>query len=337
MHGYRRFCNKIYQATKYVLSKLSPSFTPLAKPRLTGRESLAEKWILSKLATATKSINQQLEDREFSDAASTVYQFWYTQLCDVYIENSKALISSGTPEEQESATQTLYTTLEAALCMIHPFMPFLTEELWQRLPRRPGDTTPSIVVAKYPTSAAYGSMFDEAAEEAYELILGVSRGIRSLVANYPVKADVGGQLYVQCFDATSRETCARELASIKSLSGKGVDQICVLDLDVGGPGSAVPAKPRGCVPFAVSAQATVYLLVHGRVDLDEEIAKASRKLERARDVVARQRKILDTPGYRDKVAAKVQETEREKLRDAEKEVEEMQAAIEMFEKLKLEE
>jgi valyl-tRNA synthetase len=66
----------------------------------------------------------------------------------VFIENSKAIIQDGTPEQKKSATNTLYTAIEGALLMIHPFMPFLSEELWQRLPRRPGDKTPSITVAK---------------------------------------------------------------------------------------------------------------------------------------------------------------------------------------------
>jgi valyl-tRNA synthetase len=68
-------------------------------------------------------------------------------LCDVFIENSKAIISDGTAEERKSAMETLYTALEGALRMIHPFMPFLSEELWQRLPKRPGDKTPSITIA----------------------------------------------------------------------------------------------------------------------------------------------------------------------------------------------
>lgn len=80
---------------------------------------------------------------------------------------------------------TLYIALEGALTMIHPFMPFLTEELWQRLPRRPGDTTPSIMKALYPQ---YDVELDDAASEvAYELILGFSKAIRSLLAEYAIK------------------------------------------------------------------------------------------------------------------------------------------------------
>jgi len=192
IHGYRKFCNKIYQATKYVLGKLDADFVPQKTGGLTGKESLAERWILHKLTIAAKEVNHALGDREFMRSTTYIYQFWYNHLCDVYIENSKAILQDGTPEEQLSAKNTLYTALEGALTMIHPYMPFLTEELWQRLPRRPGDKTPSIVLAKYPVYDA--KMDDPASEEAYELVLSISKGVRSLMAEYSLK-DEGKGLY----------------------------------------------------------------------------------------------------------------------------------------------
>jgi valyl-tRNA synthetase len=193
IYGYRKFCNKIYQATKYVLGNLDKDFVPKKTGKVTGKESLAEKWILHKFTTATKAINKALADREFNHATTIVYQYWYNHLCDVYIENSKAIIQGGTPEEKQSAIDTLYTALEGALTMIHPFMPFLTEELWQRLPRREEDKTPSIVLASYPTYDA--EMDDPASEEAYELVLAVSRGIRSLMAEYSLKDEAKGNFF----------------------------------------------------------------------------------------------------------------------------------------------
>lgn len=192
MHGYRRFCNKIYQATKYVLGKIDKDFIPQKSAKKTGKESLSERWILHKFTIAAKEINKALADREFSQATSIVYQYWYSQLCDVYIENSKSIIQDGTPDEQRSAKDTLYTALEGALTMIHPFMPFLTEEMWQRLPRRPGDSTPSIVKAKYPVYEA--ELDDATSEEAYELLLGISKGVRSLMADYLIKDEGKGEI-----------------------------------------------------------------------------------------------------------------------------------------------
>jgi len=191
IHGYRKFCNKIYQATKYVVGKLPADFVPNKTAKLTGKESLSERWILHKMTMAAKEINQNLEDREFMRSTAAVYQYWYNQLCDVYIENSKAILQDGTDEEKRSATDTLYTALEGALTMIHPYMPFLTEELWQRLPRRPEDKTPSIVLAKYPVYEA--ELDDPASEEAYELVMAVSKGIRSLMSEYSLKDEGKGK------------------------------------------------------------------------------------------------------------------------------------------------
>jgi valyl-tRNA synthetase len=324
IHGYRRFCNKIYQATKYVLGKLDKNFVPLPDAGRSGKEVLAEKWILHKFAQASKQINEALTTRDFGAATTIAYHYFYTQLCDVYIENSKALIAEGAPEVQLSATNTLYTVLEGGLKMLHPFMPFLTEELWQRLPRRPQDSTPSIMLASYPTYDS--SLGDPTSEEAYELVLDVSKAIRSLTGEYGIKEN--GVLYVQLFDSTAYQTCAQQIQSIRSLVGKGVSEIHLL--------RASEPKPQGCIPEPVSAAATAFLHIKGRVDLDQEIVKARIKMEKASEVVKKQKSLLNDEAFASKVREELQELERTKLADAEKEVEEMQGSMQRLEALKLE-
>ena len=329
MHGYRRFCNKIYQATKYVLGKIPEDFKPLPKSTSrTGHESLSELWILHKFTTTCKEVNEKLAAREFSDATSASYQYWYTNLCDVYIENSKSIIQNGTAEEQHSAQQTLYTALEGGLTMIHPFMPFLTEELWQRLPRRPGDDCPSIVKAAYPTYQK--SLDDKASEEAYELILAVSRSIRSLAAEYDIKDNANISVVVS--SPQTLRTCKAQLASIRSLGGKamtGSDAALTILSD------SENAKPTGCVVQAVNADAAVYLLIKGRVDIETEIDKAKGRLQKASQAVAKQRKIRNGDGW-SKMKRGAQEIEEKKLEDATKEVEVLEGSVTQFERLKLE-
>lgn len=139
----------------------------------TGSESLVEKWIFHKLNIAATEINTQLAERNFMAATNAAHNFWLYELCDVYIV-SFASCSSGLVEivanidknfqeamkpmsdesapaaTRKSAQQTLYTCLDHGLRLLHPFMPFVTEELWQRLPRRPNDPTPSIMVSSFP-------------------------------------------------------------------------------------------------------------------------------------------------------------------------------------------
>ncbi|KAL2831831.1 valyl-tRNA synthetase mitochondrial precursor [Aspergillus cavernicola] len=316
IHGYRRFCNKIYQATKFVLGKLGDDFKPQPTPSKTGKESLSERWILHKFNAAAKDMNAALEDREFSVSASTIYQYWYSQLCDVFIENSKSLLAPELPEEvQQSAKETLYTALEGALTLIHPIMPFVTEELWQRLPRRPNDNTVSIMKAKYPE---YKAEFDDpAAETAYELILNTSKAIRSILAQYDVKTK--GDIVVQTYDVTSFKTVSDELHIVKSLGGKTLGE-----LSVTGPENTTP--PSGCVVAAVGSQAAVYLRVSREVALEQE-EKAKGILDRARDTVRRQNVLISGAGWNEKAKPEVREQEEKKLRDAESEVARLEEQI----------
>ena len=246
---------------------------------------------------------------------------------DVYIENSKSILQEGTPLEQTSAKQTLYTALEGGLTMIHPIMPFITEELWQRLPRRPEDSTPSIVIAAYPE---HNKDFDNAtAEEAYELILAVSKSIRSIVAEYAIKESA--TIYLKFSDSKALEICKAQLASIKSLGGKAMvgenASISIL--------GAHDLEPAGCVAQSINASATVLLLVKGRLDIDGEISKAKAKLAKGSEVVKKQRKIIDGEGW-SKMKSEVQEMEKKRLEDAESDLRVVEGSIGQFERLKLE-
>lgn len=165
-------------------------FAPATDGIIRGK-TLAERWILHKMNAAARDLNKAIADREFQKSTTIIYKYWYAELCDVYIENSKAIIRDGTEEERQSALQTLYTALEWALTLIHPFMPYITEEMWQRMPRRPNDNPKSIMIAKYPQ---YSPVLDDPeSEAAYELVLASSKGARSLMSEYALKENAEGQ------------------------------------------------------------------------------------------------------------------------------------------------
>lgn len=323
MHGYRKFCNKIYQATKYVLSKLGDDFVPRESSALTGKESLPERWILTKTNTAAKQINQALETREFAKSTQISYRYLYDELFDVYTENSKSIISGGTPEEVHSAKDTLYTAIESGLRMVAPFMPFLTEELWQRLPRRPGDSTSSITIANDPE---YESCFhDPRSETTYQLVLGCSKGIRSLLSDYAVKDK--GLAYISPLNHLSHEVISAQLPTIQSLSGKVSVEVNLLDVE--------GARPASCAVFPVSADANVYLQVKGRVqDARKEAEKFKAKLTEARrdqndihSITAELSKVQDQD-----VAEAMQSAERRK-RDINASLRALEETVAMFEKM----
>lgn len=244
----------------------------------------------------------------------------------MFIENSKALIQEGSPAQINSALQTLYSALESALVLSHPFLPFITEELWQRLPRRPGNETKSVMVAKYPE---YDPQFENPeAEAAYDIVLGCSKGVRSLMAEYAPAKDVEAKIFIQAYDAAPYKTVSEEKSSIRSLSGKGAMSIEIL--------SPEHARPTGCVAFPVSSAVSVYIHVKDRVDLDDEITKAAKKLEKAQVAVQKQRKLVSDPAYVEKVAVATQDADKKRLADLESEAHGFETTIEQFKQLKLE-
>lgn len=208
IEGYRKFCNKLWNATKFCLfrfglvdleGKRQPgaSFTPNASDLPTGKESLVEKWLFHKYNAAIAAVNEALEAREFADASSAAYSFFLYDLCDVYIEATKPLFESDADESAKlSAQNTLYTCLEGGLKLLHPFMPYVTEDLWQRLPRRAEDTCETIMLASFPEKVRpYQSVrssadvqtaqydFPEAASD-FDLTFEAIRAARSVVGLY---------------------------------------------------------------------------------------------------------------------------------------------------------
>ena len=193
--------------------------------------------------------------------------------------------------------------------MIHPFMPFVTEEMWQRLPRRAGDETPSITVAQFPE---YEPSFDDKeSHDAYELVLAITKGARSLLSQYNILKN--GQVYVETTDENVRQIAKDQENSIVSLI-KGVERIDVLE--------ANQQVPSGCALNGVNATTNVHVLVKGQIDLDAEIAKVSKKLSNVKE--------LDTK-LKDSISKFTEKTKQEAKDAAYKRQENFRAEIEGYE------
>lgn len=324
IEAYRRFCNKIYQATNFALGRLGEDFVPAASPTASKPTSLAEKWILHRLNATATEVNSAIDAREFNTAASSLYQFLLTSLCDTFIENTKSIFQEGVAQaEQESAKQTLYTALEGGLLLLHPIMPFITEHLWQKLPRRTGDKTPSIMIANYPQADSSLEYLKEAAK--YEFVMDVSKGIRSMLAQYEFKEKTN-EIFVQTYSDAAFQTANTEETSIKSLGGKYVGGIEILK-----PGARTP---EGCAVYAVSAEAAVYLRILGKVDLGKEKQKAEASLAEATSKVEKSEKIMGAEGFK-KVKRETREKEERNLRDAESEVSRFKEVLKDLERIGL--
>lgn len=317
VEGYRKFCNKIYQATKFALMRLGPDYKPPMKPH-EGR-SLVEKWIKHKFSMAGKLTVEHLDKRQFMDATSVVYNYWLYELCDVYIENSKSLISEGNEEERKSAQDTLYTCLDGALRLIHPFMPFITEELWQRLPKPTGVAVPeTITLAAFPNEQA----FDFGSEAAYTAVLEVAKSLRSLFADYGIAKNGEGIV-----SATGAEfnMLKEQRNSILSI----VKQASKLTI------SENQSTPAGCVVGTVTPTISAYVVVKGHVDLDAEVKKAQQKIQKTEQQKANVVKQMQVPGYSEKVKQSVQELNLKKIEGYDAEIKGYEAVIQEFKRLQL--
>ncbi|KAG0081839.1 hypothetical protein BGZ90_003523 [Linnemannia elongata] len=303
--GYRKFCNKLWNATRFALLKLEDGFLPNATAAKSGRESLAERWILNKLNVAAVELNDQLGQRNFMKATDAIYKFWLYELCDVYIEIIKPITEGSDLVAKRSAQDTLYTCLEAALRMLHPFMPFLTEELYQRLPRRDGDKIPTIQ-----------------ADADFELVFAVVRSGRSLMGDYNMTK--GGQIYILGSPEIAKLLKSEE-AGIATLT-KG-SKFCTVISDVA-------AIPEGCASQTIQEGCTVYLLVKGMVDVDAEVQKIEKKLVKVQKAKDDLLKKTQDATYLTKVKAEIREMNEAKLKDYEAEIATLTSGIETFMKLK---
>lgn len=317
--GYRKFCNKIYQATKFALMRLGDNYVPPSEEKLSGNESLVEKWILHKLTQTNKIVNESLDKRDFLTSTSEIYAFWYT-ICDVYIENSKYLIDQGTPEQQKSAKDTLYTLLDNALKLIHPFMPFVTEEMWQRLPKRSTEKSVTIVKASYPVFKE--EFFNEKSLIDYDIILESVKTSRSILAQFGILQQ--GKVVVETtkyFDLFSEQK-----ESIVSLI-KAIQEVSVV--------KSSSDVPEGCVLEAVNPEINVHVLVKGQVDIDSEISKVGKKLEKVLNFKKNLEKSISVKDYETKVNSDIQEQNKVKLENYQADIEGFESTITNLKKLQL--
>ena len=173
IEGYRHFINKLWNASRFTLMNLE-GFTPEAA--LPEGLSRADRWILTRLSEAAKAANAALTDYKFNEAASVLYAFTWNQFCDWYIELAKDALHSEDPQAKACTQATLFVVLEQLLRLLHPFIPFVTEEIWQVLPgERP---QPSIMISAYPDGS--GLPVDETAAAEMDTLMDVIRGIRNI-------------------------------------------------------------------------------------------------------------------------------------------------------------
>ncbi len=209
VEGYRNFANKVWNAARLVLANLDGYDPKLARR---GRPSVADRWIRSRLAGTTAAVRKALDGYRFNDAASAVYQFLWHEFCDWYLEVAKrSLYQSEDPVARAVTQRTLVETLETTLRLLHPFMPFLSEEIWQRLPHEGA----SIMIAPFPKAGR--KWRDPAAEAEMQSVIDVVSAIRTIRSESRIAPAVELRVDIKPGASGRRRRCGpRRRSSVRS-------------------------------------------------------------------------------------------------------------------------
>jgi len=263
LEGYRAFVNKLWNASRFILMntediKELPEDEYINSKRRTF--NLPSRWILHRLSLTIKNINDSLNDYRFNDAASSIYQFVWHEFCDWYIEFSKIYLYQNTnPEETRAVKECLIYTLEKVLRLLHPFMPFVTEEIWQKIPHK----GLSIMIAPYPEELE----IDEDAQRDINYLMDTIMSIRTIRGELNIAPSKELDVYIKTGSEGITSILKEHIPHIKKMA-RARDIIEI--------GTEVK-RPRGTA-IAVKDGIEVYIPVEGIVDINQEINRLNKDL-----------------------------------------------------------
>ena len=297
--GYRNFVNKLWNASRFALMNLE-DFKPGTIDLTQAQLSLADQWILTRLNEVAGETEQALADYKFNDAAGALYAFTWHEFCDWYIELSKEDLYGEDVARRQVAQEVLFTVLEQLLRLLHPIMPFITEEIWQVLPgERP---TSSIMLAPYTNADAWPSNPQGAAK--MELIMEVIKGVRNIRGEMNVAPGKQIPAVLDCKSeaavgvVTEGENYIRALAKLNDLCfGMGVEH----------PEQAATQ---------VAGEVEILLPLADLINLEEEKKRLQKEITKVEKDVAMFSKKLENEAFLAKAPPEVLEKNRSKLQDA---------------------
>ena len=326
--GYRQFCNKLWNAVRFALAYVA-DYQPQPSSHLeihgAAGVSLRDLYILSLLNTTIKDVNRLFTDYQFGAATSALHSFFLYEVCDVYLELLKPVftdMSESNLDRRRCAQATLYTVLEQYLRLTHPLMPFVTEELWQRLPNRTSLTSiPSIIIAPYPEELPAWHRPD--VEANMQLVKSAIDGARSLRAEYKVANHVKVEFYFRT-----------ESSAIKAALLAQEDDFCTLaKASFLRALAADDEAPKSCSLVVLSDQLSLLVNLSGIIDIENEILRLTKEFDRLSPSIEVYRRKLAMPGN-DKVPETVKQANIEKLAAMEVEIEAITKAIEAYKLMK---
>ncbi len=260
--GSRAFCNKLWNAARFAMMNLH-DWKPTGEPV---RGGIFDAWITSRLERTVEAVNQSLEGFDFSAATSAAYQFTWGDFCDWYIEVAKSALQGEDADARRAAQSTLVQCLDRTLRLLHPFIPFITEEIWQRLPISKAEET--LATSAYPIFLAMN--VDAASEAQVAPVLEVVSAIRVIRSESGIHPAERIFAVVHAEDPAMRSALTQQTAVITRLAGLGEFRAI-----------APESKPR-LAASQVLRGAELFVPLSGIVDLSEERNRLQRELDRSR-------------------------------------------------------
>lgn len=289
--GYRNFCNKLWNATRFVLMNVEgrdcgqDESLPLVY-------SFVDEWMLSRLQQTEAAMADALNTYRFDIAAQTIYEFVWNEYCDWYVELAKVQLNSGDEASQRATRRVLVRVLEVILRLLHPIMPFITEELWQTVaPLANAKHTDSIMLASWPVADA--SKIKQDSLDKMAVLQDLMGAVRNLRGEMNLGPAVKAPLFIE--GGAELDICLRYLPMMARLS------------DV----MRVDALPEDDAPVAVAYGARLMLKVE--VDKAAETARLSKEQEKLQKALDKLTAKLEKPGYTDKAPAHLVEKDRAEL------------------------
>jgi len=301
IEGYRNFCNKLWNASRYVLMNTEGEDCGADAPVSELQLSAADRWIQSRLHQTIGTVRESIDVYRFDLAAQAIYEFTWSQFCDWYLELAKPVLTSDSASAaaKRGTRHTLVQTLEALLRLTHPFMPFITEEIWQKVRPLAGVAGETIMLAPYPVADAAAD--DPDAVEEMEWVQQFILGVRRIKGEMNIPPGKPLPVLVANASARDREWIVAARPYLDFLARTA--SIGVLDDERDAPESAI----------ALVGDMKVLIPMAGLIDKGAELKRLDKEIARLRGDIARIEAKLANPNFVDKAPAAVVQKERDRL------------------------
>ena len=299
--GYRNFCNKLWNAARYVMMNTEGQDTGVNGSDL--ELSAADRWIISRLQIVAGQVTDAMEGYRFDHAAQAIYEFAWNEYCDWYLELSKPVLNSETSSEAllRGTRHTLVTVLETILRLAHPIIPFITEEIWQRLAPLSGVAGETVMLQPYPESQA--DKIDSVAVAEMEWVMNFVMGVRQIRSSMDIAPGKLLPVLLQNGSVEDQGRLDRNRTVLMKVAR--LDRIDWLAPDYEAPESST----------ALLGEMKLLIPMAGLIDVDAELARLTRQIEKIEKDLAKCVAKLANPKFVDRAPEKVVEQEKQRVSD----------------------